>query len=255
MYKQSLIKLAILAFATILLNPLAVFAAEEKPPALVSMWVMDVKPGAEEDFEAAFKAHIKVRQNEGDARSWQVYTPHTGSHFNRYIIRYCCFKWAEQDAYEKWANDSKVMAHWDKGAGKYVERYAHHYSWVDMENSHWKDDESYRFVGVRSYHIKPGSNIGESVKEISDLAKAMKWDRSWGWTYNITGSNELQVAFPFKNFADMQPPEPSFGEMAEKHLGSEEKVDEIFDRFAEKYTDTKYSIYRHHPELSISDKK
>ncbi|AUD79788.1 hypothetical protein CW740_11240 [Kangiella profundi] len=255
MYKQSLIKLAIISFLAYLLYPLTAFAAEEKPPALVSMWVMDVKSGSEKEFEEAFKAHIKVRQKAGDTRSWQVYTPHTGSDFNRYIIRYCCFKWADQDDYAKWANDSKVMANWDKGAGKYVERYAHHYSWVDMENSHWKDDETYRYVGVRSYHIIPGSDISSSVKEISDLAKAIEWDRSWGWTYNVTGSNELQVAFPFKNFADMQPPEPSFGELAEKHLGSEEKVDEIFDRFSKKYSDTHYSIYRHHPELSMSNKE
>lgn len=255
MYKHSFIKAAILALFAFLLNPLTLLAAEEKPPALVSMWAMDVKQGSEKDFEAAFKSHIKARQKAGDTRSWQVYTPHTGSHFNRYIIRYCCFKWADQDAYSKWADNSKIMSDWENGAGKHVERYEHHYSWVDMENSHWKDDVSYQFVGVRTYYLKPDSDVSDSVKEISDLAKAMKWDRSWGWTYNVTGSNELNLAFPFKNFADMQPPEPSFGKLAEKHLGSEEKVDEIFDRFSQSYSKTKYNIYRHRPELSIPAKK
>ncbi|WP_417445721.1 hypothetical protein [Kangiella sp.] len=255
MYKHSLIKTAILALFAFLLNPLTLFAAEEKPPALVSMWAMDVKQGSEKDFEAAFKSHIKARQKAGDTRSWQVYTPHTGSHFNRYIIRYCCFKWADQDAYSKWADNSKIMSDWENGAGKHVERYEHHYSWVDMENSHWNDDVSYQFVGVRTYYLKPDSDVSDSVKEISDLAKAIKWDRNWGWNYSVTGPSRLQLAFPFKNFADMQPPEPSFGDLAEKHLGSEDKVDKIFDRFSQSYSKTKYNIYRHRPELSIPAKK
>lgn len=256
MYKQPLIKLAIIAFLTFLLNPLTLFAAEEKPPGLTNVWVMDVKQGQAQEFEKAFKEHIKARVKAGDAFNWQIYNPQTGSHLNRYIIRYCCFKWAEMDAYEKWSNDSKVMENWDKGPGKHVEKYHHHYSWTDIENSHWKEGVNHKFVGVTTYSLKPDAkDVGESVKEISDLAKAIKWDMSWSWSRSVTGDrNTLQAAFGFENFSAMDPPGPSFGELAEKHLGSKEKVDEIFDRFAEKYEGSSYQIYRHRPDLSMPSK-
>ena len=257
MYKQSLMKLAIIAFAILLFNPLTVFAAEEKPPALVNMWVMDVDPDNWEKFEKGFKEHIKDRVKAGDKFNWQVYVPHTGSHLNSYIIRACCFKWADLDDYGKWINDSNIMEDWDKGPGQYVEKYHHQYSWIDMENSHWKDDVMHKYVGVTKYYLKPDAkDVDKSVKEISDLAKAIKWDMSWSWEVDVTGKGDnLYAAFGFENFAAMDPPGPSFSELAEKHLGSKEKVDEIFDRFAEKYKGTHYEIYRHRPDLSMPSDK
>lgn len=244
---KSLIRWPLLA---LFLLPFSLFAEEEKPAALAEMWVVEVDGKDFGAFEKAFKEHMKVRAKKGDPRHWQVYTAHTGNNMNRYYIRTCCFKWEDKDAYAKWGNESKIGEHWNNGAGQYAQSYAHHYSWVDHKNSHWPENKAYKFIGVRSYKVIPGSKIGKSVKAISKLAKDMGWNESWSWAYGITGSGNLSLAFPFENFADMSPPSPSFREKAVEHLGSEEKVDEIFDRFSKTFKSSHYTIYSYRRDLS-----
>ncbi|WP_251358429.1 hypothetical protein [Kangiella sp. TOML190] len=236
----------------IFLLPLSVSAVEEEEaPGMSEMWEVEVAAKDTEAFEKAFKDHMKVRAKKGDPRAWQVYTPHTGDEMDRYLIRHCCFKWADRDAYAKWSQDSEIGKDWNSGPGKYAKSYSHHYSWVDHENSNWPNDgKSYAMVGVTTYKIKPGSNANESVKEISKLAKDMGWDKSWAWSFSASGPSSVRLVFPFENFADMSPSSPSFAEKAAKHLGSKEKAEAVFDRFSSNFKGTSYAIFTHRGDLS-----
>lgn len=231
--------------------PLSLFSADEKPPAIAEMWVVEVDSKDFGAFEEAFKKHMKYRESKGDPRKWQIYTPHTGEKMNRYIIRSCCFKWPEMDAYVKWSQDSKASENWNKGAGQFAKSYAHHYSWIDHENGNWPNDgKPFKFVGVRTFKVKHGANASEGVKAISKVAKDMGWKERWGWAYSMSGPSTVSLVFPFENFADMTPPSPSFGEAAGKHLGSKEKLEELFDDFDGNFKGSTYIIYNYRSDLS-----
>lgn len=241
---------------TFLLTPFIAQADKHKPPALAESWVVAVKDGMHQEFEKAFAAHLKVRKKAGDPRAWQVYSPHTGESLNYYVIRYCCFNWPDRDSYIQWGKKHKISEHWDKTVDPYVASYGHEYSSIDHENGNWKDSENgYKYVGVRTFRLRADSDVKDSVKAISQLAKDINWDRSWGWAYSVTGPDQLMLVFPFENFTGMQPPEVSFQKAAAKHLGSEEKVKALFKTFDSNFKSSNYTIYSHHPELSIEQEK
>ncbi len=240
----------------VLLLPLTLSAAEEKSPAIAETWVVEIDSKDLAAFEKAFKEHVKYRESKSDPREWQIYTPHTGTNMNRYFIRSCCFKWPDMDAYMKWTQDSKASEHWNKGAGKYVKDYEHHYSWVDHENGNWPNDgKPFKFVGVRTFKVKHGENAGDAVKAVSKVAKDMGWKERWGWTYSMSGPATVNLVFPFENFSDMVPPSPSFGEAAAKHLGSKDKVEELFGNFDGSFKGSTYTIYNYRGDLSSKMKK
>ncbi|MDM3872277.1 hypothetical protein QSV34_13055 [Porticoccus sp. W117] len=238
------------------LTPLALQAEDKKPPSLAESWVVTVKDGMQDEFEKAFTDHMKARKKAGDPRAWQIYVPHTGESLNHYIIRYCCFNWADRDAYSAWGEKSKISEHWNKNVDPYVANYQHQYSRIDHENGNWKNSETgYKFVGVQKFKLKADSRASKSVAAISKMAKDMKWDRSWGWSYSVTGPEVLMLVFPYENFAAMEPPKVSFREAAIKHMKSEEKVDKMFDDFDSNFKSSSYTIYMHLPELSMEQEK
>ncbi|UTW45762.1 hypothetical protein KFE80_02280 [bacterium SCSIO 12696] len=238
------------------LIPLSSQADNHKAPALAESWVVTVKDGMHKEFEKAFTEHMKFRQKAGDPRAWQVYNPHTGKHMGSYIIRYCCFNWADRDDYVEWGEKQKISDHWDNNVDQYVAEYGHEYSSIDHENGNWVESKNgYKYIGVRSFKLKADANVRDSVKAMSQLAKDIKWDRSWGWAYSVTGPDMLMLVFPFENFAAMQPPEVSFLKAASKHLGSEEKAKEMFKQFDSNFKSTYYTIYSHRPELSMKREK
>ena len=237
-----------------LLLPLTLQGEAAKPPELAEMWIITVKDGMQTEFEKAFATHLQARAKAGDPRAWQVYTPHTGESLNHYVIRFCCFNWADRDAYTEWGKKSKITEDWDNNVDQYVANYGHEYTRMDHENSNWQDNsKQLQFVGVRSFTLKHGSDVGESVKAISTMAKDMKWDESWSWSYSVSGPATLSLVFPFADFTDMQPPEVSFRKAAIKHLGSEEKVDKMFKKFDSNFKSSEYTIYSHRPELSMDE--
>lgn len=254
MYKQIIRQALPWSLLLIFLAPTSLFAADDKQPSMAEMWVIEVKDGAMMNFENALKMHLKARKDAGDSRAWQVYTPHTGSHMNRYYIRYCCFTWADRDAYAKWGNDNKMAEHWTNNVAQYVSHMEHDYYWTDFENSTWPEGYMPAYVGVRTWKMKPGSNVDKSIKELSDLAKAMKWDRQWAWVYSMTGKDRVEIVFPYDDFAGMEDPDPSFMEAAAKHLGSEAKVKEMFDNLSENFESSKYTLYQHRTDLSMEVK-
>ncbi len=223
---------------------------------LAEMWMAEVKPGTHADFEKKFKDHINERVKLEDPRAWHVYTPVLGEHLNRYLIRYCCFEWKDADSYEQWGMEKHPNKHWNKHVDKYVQRYGHYLEKMDVKNSRWPKGVEANFVGVSHYLVKMGQWEGmkEDMAIISTAAKENNWPYHWSWSFPVSGTPSKQLVIPFKNYADMAPPEQKFSEIMVKHLGSEEKVKAFWQRWSSHFETVEYNIYRYRKDLSMQEK-
>ena len=147
----------------------------EKPEQMIAdSWVAVPKAGHESEFEEALKAHLALRTERGDPRTWHVYVPVTGKDLNRYVIRSCCFAWADQDSYGEWSREN-MGKHFNETVHPHVATYHHNFSELDQKNSHWGEDTNANYVGVTMFHIKPGKGgqMSEAIGEMSTLAKTV----------------------------------------------------------------------------------
>ncbi len=247
-------KKIITALICLFLLPVYSVAQDEAPPSLSDSWMVVPKPGHEAEFEAAFKAHVAMRDEKGDPRRWQVYTPVVGDRIDYHVVRHCCFDWADQDAYSAWSLESGLGQHWNETVHPHVASYQHHLSSTDWANSHWPEGTVANYVGVTTWVVKQGSGAGmtQSVTELSSVAKEHDWPRNWVWGNRISGSASLYLASPHENYASMAPPEQNFYAFLAEHLDSEEKAREMLDRFSSHFESASYTIYRHNKELSLS---
>lgn len=243
------LSLAVIPF--VLLMTQTAIAADEKPPAMAEMWHLKIDPADRENFEEALSAHAKFRKEKGDPRNWTAFTPHTGVLGRDYYIRHCCFKWSDHQKYNELKVHEELGEDWTDGPGQYVKKTRHFYSWVDRENNNWPEGTKANLLRLTHHKLKPNSDIGPVVKEISDLAKKMGWKRAWGWSYerNMDGVY-LTLAMPSENFSGFEPPTPGFEEMAAKEIGKDE-LKELFSRFDEHVESLSFQIMKFRPEFSV----
>ncbi|MCL1049153.1 hypothetical protein L2755_05885 [Shewanella abyssi] len=232
-------------------------AAHHKPDSLADVWVMVPNAGQQAAFETAFIKHIQFRASKGDPRAWKVYRPAIGTGMDRYIIRYCCTKWKDVDGYLQWQADNKILDDWYANVAQYLGHYEHFYSRIDAKNSHWPDDtKDFKYFAVTNYKAKMGSvkSIAEGKKLLSDNAKAMKWPFFWSWADSIGGKGGLSLVIPYKNYAEMTPPDKSFSQALAAHMGDDAKAGAALKAWSENFHSTTYTVYRLVEELSIQDK-
>ncbi|HKJ16159.1 MAG TPA: hypothetical protein VJ984_02260 [Xanthomonadales bacterium] len=255
-----MIRLTMFLAAILLASSYPTMAQEGPEGNVAEAWIVNVDMASQPAFEEAFKAHVDVRKKHNDPFEWHVYVQETGNSMSTYMIRACCFAWAEKDAYETWGEENpEVNADWGEYVHPHVSSYGHHYSTLDFANSNWPDDGSeINFVGVTSYQIKTGHSAQfEAVKaELSQIALNEGWAQAghhWAWTSSVDGANTVNLAVPHENFASMATPDPDFFQFLSQHLGSEEAAAGIFQRFTDATDGSDYTIYRHRSDLSMSD--
>lgn len=244
-----------LVCVSLMATPSAFADSHEEAPNLADTWYVIVQPGHYDEFEDALKAHLAVRAEAGDPREWHTFSPVIGKHLRHYVIRACCYHWADQDSYVAWSmQNTAVSDDWDNNVDPHVADYRHHLAALDFENSHWPDDApDYDYFGVTRWTPKQGSGgtMNAAVEEISSLAKKANWPRYWSWSNQIGGSPNLTLVSPFNNYADMAPPSPSFFERMSQELGGDEAASEMFQRFSSNFEDSTYTVYVHRPDLSM----
>jgi hypothetical protein len=245
----------LLVSSCLLLAPTA-HAQDESPPNVADLWIITVDDFPNSTaFEVAFKTHLAARKEAGDPRNWQTYTVVAGGEMDTYGVHYCCFKWADADAYAEWTQSSGILDHWNEHVAQYVDNYSHQFQYFDFDNSTWSGDPTdYRYFGVTSWRLKPGmAGIRQAaIKALSDVGKANEWGISWSWTSPVGGDAVLSLVTPYADFAAMEPPEQSFYEMAVEHLGAEETA-QLFNDFGSTFWSSEYAIFERRPDLSMGD--
>lgn len=247
--------LTALVVLSLLFASVSAQAQDESPPNVADLWIVTVDYSNAPAFEEALKTHLAAREEAGDPRDWQTYTAVAGGELDTYGVRYCCFKWADADAYEEWTLTSGIMGHWNENVAQYVEDYRHEFSVLDLENSNWPQEApDYRYFGITSWTLKPGPAVSRqaALKALSAVGKEHGWSRPWAWTSRVGGDAELSLVTPYVDFADMEPPEQGFFEFAAEHLGMEETA-RLFSEFGSSFWSSEYTILVHRRDLSMGD--
>ena len=241
---------------SLLFATLSAQAQDENPPNVAELWIITVDDFPNSTaFEEAFKTHLAARKEAGDPRNWQTYTMVAGGEFDAYGVHYCCFKWADADAYAEWAQSSGILDHWNEHVALYVDHYSHQFQYFDHENSTWLGDPTgYRYFGVTSWRLKPGMEATRqaAIKALSTVGKDNEWGITWSWQSSVGGDAVLSLVTPYADFAAMEPPEQSFYELVTEHLGAEETA-RLFKDFGSTFWSSEYTIVERRPDLSMGD--
>lgn len=236
-------------------------SAEEKKEApkasqLAINWTVHVSKDNRQAFEAALKAHMAFRVEDGDPRNWQVYEPVTGDDLNYYVVRYCCTTYEGMDEYAEWYNKSDSIKDFFENVDGYVDSYKHQWFKQDRKNSNWIDNDGYKFFGVVSINVKPNKwdTFGKALKKLSQIGIENEWPHSWAWSYPVDGDGGVSLVFPFENFADMETPDETFYQFIYKH-SKKKKADKLFADYRNGIASSNYRVYAHNKKLSMPKKE
>lgn len=249
--------LVLSVLATLLLAAPAAVLAEDSPPALADMWLVTPKEGHASEFRKALAEHMAFRTEHGDPRKWEIYTPMLGNDLGRYGIRYCCFSWADQDAYRKWQSEAaKISEHFDKHVAPHLDKAEHYFEALDRGNSNWVDTgEPYKFFAVTEYYVKPGHGMAfDAAKEkMSQIALNQGWandNRPWLWASTIGGETQESIIVPHRNFASFEQEGESFLAFLSRYMGEKEATD-LIREFMSTASRTDFQIWEYREELSM----
>jgi hypothetical protein len=246
---SGLLKIVIMC-SIVLLMPAAI-AQEKSPEILAETWVMTAKAGKQADLEKGIKKHVAHRTELKDPREWMVFSQILGNDLGSLFVRSVGFTWADMDSYESWSQKKNPQKHFNRHVDPAVSNYGHYLSSLDVTNSHWPEDTKFNFVGMTSYAVKYGHSnaMKKDLKLLSDAAKAQNWPGHWSWSESIGGRGGVNLAAPYKNYADMAPPEETFRALMIKHMGSEDQADEVLGRWISHFESAEYTIYRLRKDL------
>ncbi len=241
-----------------LVLPLSLMAQDEPteaPEPLSDVWIMVVKPGMEEDFNAAMAAHVQFRKDAGESRSWQAYRVAVGHNMAPIQYRSCCFSWADLDDFEAEGTEKGLGENFQENVAQYVEHYHHYLEASDWENSHWPETgTSGPYYGVTSWKDKQGRGpaADQAKEKLSQLGITGGWatdDNNWLWLSRIGGDSITAIASSYENYAQMEEQEPTFFEFIMEELGAEEGG-KLFNAFGTGFEDSDYTIWKHDESIS-----
>lgn len=246
----------VLAFClAMLLVPLSVLAdSHEEQPALSDVWQIVPKKGMENEFEEAVKAHMQFRAEAGESRNWWVFTPSISHNMSIYAFRSCCFNWADLDGFVTENQEKGFGEHWNANVHQYVDHYHHYVEKADWKNSHWPEDtDKGPYYGVTEWTWKEdaGPESGDAMEKMSQVALEEGWtdQAQWVWLDRTGGKPTKMIVISYENYADMEPPEQSFGKFLSEKIGEEEAA-AVFSDFSSGFKSSQYSVYRYREDLS-----
>jgi len=236
----------------------AVALAADAPPPLADILYVTPKDGHGEELRKAIGEHMAFRSKHGDPRAWEVYTPMLGDDLGRFAIRFCCFNWADQDSYRAWQSGAtEINEHFKKHVMPHTEKAAHYFESIDWGNSHWVDAaDSYKFIAVTEFNIKPGSgqDFDAARDKMSQVALNQGWatdDHPWLWASTIGGKLQESVIIPHENLASFDRGKEDFMSFLSRHMGSAAAA-ELGKQFSGASSSTEFQIWEHQEDLSMS---
>ncbi len=219
---------------------------------VATLWVMWPKSGQEQQFEAAIKEHAAWRKTAGEGFTWQIYQPVVGSDLNHYVVRSGEHTWKDMDTQAAWSMQAKADAAFNGSVGPYLDRAEHYFSETDTKHSHWIESPDYKYYGVSSYSMKPGT-YADRMDAMSKIQKAVddeKWPYAYEISHSIGGKGTMDIVTPMKSYAEMAEPDPSLMSILAKSLGSEAAAAATMKQFGGTIESTEYTVYAHRPDLS-----
>jgi len=224
---------------------------------LTMVWQFTPRADAMGSFEAALKAHMEFRQEQGDAWSWGIGQVVVGEKVGTYYALSGAHSWADFDAYNNSAFTQLADAHWGATVQPLVEN---EMNWIsrglpEMSRLPEEPMEPTLFE-VTTFYLNPGGEfafndaIGKLLQAVSDAGAPMYWSASTprvgteGPTISIMGMAE--------DWAGLAEPDPTMEQVLTEAYG-EDGAMEIFNQFASAYHHYTSFIVVARPDLSIPE--
>jgi hypothetical protein len=219
---------------------------------IADRWVMWPKPGEAKAFEAGVKEHAAWRKKAGEPFTWITYQPIVGTDLTYYVIRSDEHQWKDFDAEDAWSAKAKVEEAYEQQVGSHVAHVEHFFEETDASHSNYAPGKEYKYFGVTSRHLKPGSrsDMMGAIEKIHKALQDAKWPYHYRLAWLIGGENTFRVVIPMKNYADMADPDPSLRSVLAKALGSDDAAGATLKQFGTSFENDDYTVYVVRPDLS-----
>ncbi len=220
---------------------------------LAKHFLVDVKDGKAAEFEAAFKAHLQWRKEQGDTWEWLTFQLVNGEYLGDYVVRSGSHTWADMDAYQDFLDKGAV--HFWTSVGAYIDDVNSYIMQVDNSISRWPTDPgSARYLTVIDYWVKPTHTqvFLRTVKEIHEAIGTSGWPVHYAWEATLNGGpgGNWALVLPYPNYAAMKGPDKTMMQMLTEVHG-EGRTGEIMSSFAGTYERSESHIIRFRPDLSL----
>ena len=126
---------------------------------------------------------------------------------------------------------------------------------MDTTNINWPSNfEEVNLISVTTYHIEPGRGraFTEAVNKYHTAFTEHKREGHYAFEWNVNGSTgpAVSLILPYKNWADMQGPDESFGAFMVRVMGSEE-AQKLSEQFNSTYHSTESLVVQVRRDLSV----
>ena len=231
-----------------------VLLAQDADDNIARIYVVHVKSGQGMAFEAAFRAHMEWRKQQGDPWDWSVYQVVNGENLGDYFIRSGSHSWADLDAYEDFL--VKAAPHLWASIGSVIESVDTYITATDQDTIRLpKDFSKVNYIAYSFYHLSMAEMFGfqDSIKKVHEAIGQSNWPAHYAWTETVNGgSGPTMTRVDFhENWASMQEPEKDFFQMLNEALG-EEQAREVLAQITSAVRWVETSVGKRRSDLSLT---
>ncbi|HET7291637.1 MAG TPA: hypothetical protein VFM88_04365 [Vicinamibacteria bacterium] len=227
-------------------------AAEAQQGNLAQIFFNKVKPGAQEQYEAARQRHMEWHRSKGDSWAWFTWEIATGDRTGTFVVGTFDRSFKDFDGRDEFeAADAADSA---ANMGPFVESSTQslYLRRPDMGGEPPTGTPS-KLSQVIHFHVNPASvnDFVESVRKVAEAAKKTSYPIRPDWYQLFSGGMgpEFVLVYGRSSWADLQPPDKTLDAMVEDALGRTQAASVLMTlRRAVRYTDSELLVYR--PELS-----
>jgi hypothetical protein len=252
--KRILVFLSAVAFA---LAPALPAAAQMAPRSVTELITVKPKSGMSQQFEEGIK---KLRQWQHQQNypfvqhAWSVIT---GDQGGEYVFATVGRDWKDFDETEKFGPAISKEINADVAPYTELVVFSFWEAHPDLSaNPPQAGEAPPKFISVATYSLKPGGfdTIESVIKQANEAIKKTNWPAKHDEWYTLINGGEgpqLTAVTWHNDWADFQPPEPSFGKMLSNVFGKAGS-DALYHQFLKSVRTWRTEICRYRPELSYT---
>jgi len=210
--------------------------------------------GMSAQFEAALKAHLEWRVENGDPWTWSVSTLEVGEGLGEYGLRTSGHTWADMESYDL-DFSPKGLQHYRATVAPLVKSVSSMITTTNEEMSNRPPTgTALAFVTITTFHVRPGrqAEFAEAAAVASQALKDAGWPGHWVWATPLSGGGMgpfMQVVALHERMSDMAEPEPPMLAVLAQAMG-QNAFDEWLSDFSESTRGQETIVRRLRPDLS-----
>lgn len=230
-------------------------SAQVQPKSLTRVVIIKVKPGTAPQFEEGLKKFHEWENQQNVKFTFHAWRIVSGPRTMQYAIGTSGHDWKDFDALTKLGAAAQEQIQADMGSS--VESVEISF-WVYREGLSGHPENAGQtppdFVSVTTYFLKPDGETAatDAIKAANAAIQKSHWPgKPSGWFSLVNGGDgpELAIVTGHENWADFQPPEPSFIKMLTGVYG-EEGTAALGKKFFSGLRSWRSEIWRYRPDLS-----